>query len=431
MLAGCGGSQPPVSPQGAIPQTSAIAAHAERAKPWMLPEAKQVSLLYGFLGSPDGEAPWGSLTSVPDSRAMIGTTQAGGDSRNDGTIYEVSFDGAVQWSEKVLYAFSGYPDGSNPLASIRFVKTSAGTTPVLTTEHGGANQYGAVISVSLTGKENVLYSFAREPDGNYPSCSVAADKNGDLFGTTTDGGTNNLGSVWELKPQGSTYSEHIIYSFGRGYDGNYPYAGVVIGPKGVLFGTTSSGGKALLGTAFELKPHGTGYAETIIHSFGETSADGTFAYSGLTADGKGNLYGTAEEGGKYGYGVVYELSPHGSTWDEHILWNFGSSATDGSYPYLGNVELDEKGDVYGTTAETGSGYYYYQGTFFVLALSGTSYKETTFEYSGINGATPIGGPAADAKGNVYVATSSGGERDDGTIGVYDRKLLPGKMKNSP
>ena len=95
-------------------------------------------------------------------------TQMGGDSRNDGTVYEVSFDGAVQWSEKVLCTFAGYPDGSNPSASIRFAKTPAGTLPVMTTQHGGANQYGAVISASLTGTENTLYSFGREPDGNYP-----------------------------------------------------------------------------------------------------------------------------------------------------------------------------------------------------------------------------------------------------------------------
>ena len=81
------------------------------------------------------------------------------------------------------------------------------------------------------------------------------------------------------------------------------------------------------------------------------------------------------------------------------------------------LSLYAKGDVYGTTQETGNGYSYYQGTFFVLVPSGTSYKETTFEYTGVNGATPIGGPTADEKLTIPVTTSSGGPRGHGTIGV--------------
>jgi uncharacterized repeat protein (TIGR03803 family) len=393
------------------------------------PRARGVKLLYSFLGSPDGADPWGALTKIPRSDAFIGTTQGGGDSRNDGTIYTFSPGAKGQWSEKVLYTFSGEPDGSNPSAAVQFLKTTSGTVPVLTTSGGGTNEYGAVVSVSLTGQEKILYSFAREPDGNAPHCPVVADKNGDLFGTTQSGGSYNLGAVWELQPQGSSYRERVIYSFNRNYDGNFPYAGLLLASKGALFGTTPMGGKRNAGTVFQLKPSSTGYTETIIHSFGTRADSGMYSFSGLTADSKGNLYGTTENGGNYGYGEVYQLSSVGSAWTERTLWNLGSSSSDGDAPYLGDLGLDEKGDVYGTAQSTGNGYGYYQGTFFILIPSGKSYKETTFDYSTVEGAYPIGGPTADDKGNVYVATSSGGPKGHGTIGVFSHKLLPGKMKN--
>jgi uncharacterized repeat protein (TIGR03803 family) len=130
------------------------------------------------------------------------------------------------------------------------------------------------------------------------------DAKGNFYGTTTRGGAQNGGTVFELTKAGK---EKALYSFGVYPDGAYPYAGLVMDAKGNLYGTTESGGDDMFyGTVFKVSKSSK---ETVLHSFGDDSGDGVYPYAGLVMDTKGNLYGTASFYGSDGYGTVWKLTP--------------------------------------------------------------------------------------------------------------------------
>jgi len=149
--------------------------------------------------------------------------------------------------------------------------------------------------------ETVLYSFANSPDGANPRfVTPVLDTKGNLYGTTNYGGAYGYGTVFKLTPSGM---ETILHSFDlNGTDGAYPYASLVRDKKGNLYGTTTEGGADDIdGTVFELTPTKKGWTETVLHSFG-ASGDGSQPYSALTLDKNGNLYGTTNVGGAYSGG---------------------------------------------------------------------------------------------------------------------------------
>src|ERR1019366_8743737 len=157
--------------------------------------------------------------------------------------------------------------------------------------------------------------------------------------------------------------EKVLHSFSGGADGTYPYGGLIFDAAGNLYGTTTSGGTSNTGTGFELTPAAGGtWTEKVLHNFNNGGTDGTRPYARLTFDAAGNLYGTTYGGGAYNsYGTVFELTPAaGGTWTETVLWSFGNS-TDGSYPWAGLI-FDGAGNLYGTTS--GGGTYGHGGTMF-------------------------------------------------------------------
>ncbi len=149
------------------------------------------------------------------------------------------------------------------------------------------------------GGETVLYNFsANGTDGFLPWASLIFDRAGNLYGTTTWGGTYGYGTVFELTPNGSGgWTETVLYNFTFGTDGAIPYAGVIFDSAGNLYGTTFDGGTYGNGTVFELTPNGSGgWTETVLHSF-SSGIDGANPYAGLILDRAGNLYGTTLDGG--------------------------------------------------------------------------------------------------------------------------------------
>ena len=144
------------------------------------------------------------------------------------------------------------------------------------------------------------------------------------------GGTYGKGTVFELSPNGT---ETVLYSFGGGADGQNPSAGLIFDTSGNLYGTTVNGGTYGHGTAFELSPSGAGgWTETVLYSFGSGS-DGQNPSAGLIFDASGNLYGTTQNGGLYGGGMAFELSPNGiGCCRESPLYSFGNGAGDGQHP---------------------------------------------------------------------------------------------------
>lgn len=244
-----------------------------------------------------------------------------------GALLLIAVQTAGAQTETVLYSFcpqAGCLDGALPYARVIVDKNG---NLYGTTAYGGANSYyGAVFEVSATGVEKVLHSFDENgKDGFNLGTGLVMDKNGNLYGTTNEGGTHGFGTVFEVSPGGV---ETVLYSFnpGNGKDGTNPSA-LVLDQKGNLYGTTVNNGVNGHGTIFEVSPSGV---EMVLYSFGAQSGDGSYPSSGLAIDKNGNLYGTTGSGGANGYGTVYEFSPGGV---ERVLYSFNpGNGTDGHFP---------------------------------------------------------------------------------------------------
>lgn len=168
-----------------------------------------------------------------------------------------------------------------------------------------------------------LYSFSGLADGGQPLAGVAFGPNGSLYGTTYNG-ANGTGTVFDLRPSPSicsavlcTWFQTVLYRFGvyGGNDGAYPTGDLVFDSAGNLYGATSEGGSSpyLAGTVYKLMPSGAGWIEQVIYNFDPTNGEGVGPASGVIFDRTGNLYGTTAQGGAYGCGDVYELTPTDST----------------------------------------------------------------------------------------------------------------------
>lgn len=261
----------------------------------------------------------------------------------------------------------------------------------------------------------ILHNFTGGGDGEHPYAGVTLDRGGDLYGTTYEGGTG-AGTVYELTHEGSGWTLNVLSSFAGG--GANPYAGVIFGPNGTLYGTTSrtsvDGGS---GTVYNLSPSPTvcktslcPWTETLLYVFTGSGNGISPGLGDVTFDQAGNIYDTTFDGGN-GYGIVYGLTPSGSGWTENIIHSFGYG--DGAYPYS-RVILDNVGNLYGTTWGGGSNG---DGTVFELTFSGTGWTHTVLYsfQSASDGGNPYAGLIFDSSGNLYGATSSGGSGGGGTV----------------
>jgi uncharacterized repeat protein (TIGR03803 family) len=170
------------------------------------------------------------------------------------------------------------------------------------TEMGGTADYGTVFKVDASGVETVLHSFTGVLDGALPYCNLVRDEAGALYGTTQQGGAFGQGVVFKLALDGT---ETILHNFTGWRDGGYPFAGVIRDAAGNLYGTTQGGGAFHAGALFKIGPAGR---EVVLHSF-TGGADGGYSYAGLIQDATGNLYGATYDGGTFGQGVIFKLTP--------------------------------------------------------------------------------------------------------------------------
>jgi uncharacterized repeat protein (TIGR03803 family) len=259
----------------------------------------------------------------------------------------------------------------------------------------------------------VLHTFTG-PDGLTPYSGVTLDRAGNLYGTTYGGGASQLGTVYELKRHGSSYIHNQLHAFAGGNDGEQPYGGVIFGPDGALYGTTSGGGFEGAGTVFSLRPPATAchtalcpWTESVLYGVGHFNGVQP-TYGEVAFDPSGNIYGTTAFGGGAGeYGDVYELRPSGGGWTGTELYAFGDP--DAQYPGH-NVVLDSAGNLYGTTDAGG---YYDEGAVFQLVPSGSGWSESILynfgdPQTGVGG-YPVAGLITDRAGNFY-----GGTVGDGT-----------------
>jgi uncharacterized repeat protein (TIGR03803 family) len=278
------------------------------------------------------------------------------------------------------------------------------------------------LNVWAHAKEKVLYQFTGGADGGSPSSSLLMDTSGNLYGTTLYGGiggscgNSGCGVVFELTPSANgTWQESVLYAFQGAPDGDYPRGNLVFDTSGNLYGTTSGGGSGTncthesgCGTIFELSPHSGSWTETVLYNF-QNTPDGAVP-AGLTFDAHGSLYGTAAGGGSSGSGVVYELSPPKQKrrkWTEKILYSFSGF---GVIPNPG-VVLDGQGNLYGT-------YYVLDvqfcsvgcGAVWQLTNAHGQWTETDiYDFlGGGNGGQPAAGVIRDSKGSLYGTGAEGG-----------------------
>jgi uncharacterized repeat protein (TIGR03803 family) len=274
-------------------------------------------------------------------------------------------------------------------------------------------------------KEKVLHSFCYDSstcfDAAYPYAALIFDSNGNLYGTTTGGGSYDNGAVFELSPgTDGKWKEKLLHSFGNGKDGYNPFGGLVFDGSGNLYGTTGArmNGKSS-GTVFELSPSSNGkWIERVLHNF-TNGKDGMFPDTTLVFDKAGNLYGTTYQGGRYGLGTVFELSPSSDgKWTERLLRSFNNNGKDGYEPSAGLI-VDANGNLYGETLQGGSGVGCSCGTVFELSpgKNGVWTEKVlhSFTNDGKDGFYPYTDLIIDVSGNLYGTTYQGGTYSNGTV----------------
>jgi uncharacterized repeat protein (TIGR03803 family) len=321
--------------------------------------------LYSFKGASQIDPTAGLLRDA--SGNLYGTTENGGKITKTcggvqgggcGTVFRVDKNG----QGTTLYKFKGTPDGYFPQALL--VKDSAGNL-YGTSYLGGVDGIGAVFKLDANGKETILHSFAGPPEGGGDGAflyeGVIRDTAGNLYGVTAAGGASGAGTVFKVDSSGS---ETLLYSFSGGSDGGDPDSVLLLDSQGNLYGTTANGGSSDVcdggcGTVFELSPQSGGnWAETVVYSFCslENCADGQQPVGGpLVKDSVGNIYGNTIFGGSYrncngdSCGVIFKLDTAGK---ETVLHSFTGGA-DGAFPVAG-LTLDSSGNLYGTAWQGGA-----------------------------------------------------------------------------
>jgi uncharacterized repeat protein (TIGR03803 family) len=256
-------------------------------------------------------------------------------------------------------------------------------------------------------KETVLYSFTGSPDGRYPRARLMRDGAGNLWGTTVDGGGPcDCGTIFELMPQGQSFTESVVYAFGAPAAGEYPDARLYLDKAGTFFGVTHAGGYWNQGALFEMSPLPSGgYSVTPVHEFTGVG-DGSDPVTPVIGDSSGTLYGTTPTGGlgNCACGTVFAVSPGQG---ETVLYSF-SGGSDGSTPEAPLV-MDSSGVLYGTTAEGGtvtSACTLGCGTVFEIAAG--HFTSLYHFKGGTDGAEPMGGLMVDKNGVLYGTTRRGG-----------------------
>ncbi|MGH6889795.1 MAG: choice-of-anchor tandem repeat GloVer-containing protein [Rhizomicrobium sp.] len=380
--------------------------------------AKGYAVLYSFCSQEnctDGLWPYAGVIEDANGN-LFGTTGAGGIAScrlyGCGTVFKLAPDG----TETVLHAFSASEDGSGPYGGV--IADAAGNL-YGTTATGGSSGCGGIdygcgtlFQVQPDGKEKVVYAFGGNNDGAYPLAGVVADRKGNFYGTTSDGGGGTqcivqfggCGTVFRVTPRGR---EKVLYAFTGGSDGANPQAALVIDRAGNLFGTAAYGGNTSAcnqgdspgcGTVFEVMADGT---EKTLYAF-DGGNDGWAPVASLIEDKDGNLYGATQAGGSttacngVGCGIVFEIAPDGT---ENILYDF-TGGGDGAHPSAGLVR-DSTGNLYGTTQAGGTSG---EGTVFKLASGGKLSVLNTFNGAGD---APVANLLAGAHRTLYGTTEFG------------------------
>src|SRR5208283_456992 len=305
-----------------------------------------------------------------------------------GTVFRISPSG----THTTLYSFVGSPsDGSGPNG---LVQGSDGN--FYGTAGGGTSNAGTVFRISPSGSETNLYSFGSVPnDGRYLIAGLVQGSDGNFYGATEYGGTNDYGTVFRISPSGSYTNLHSFVDYPT--DGRYPEAGLVQGSDGNFYGTTAYGGTLGIpdigdGSVFRISPNGS---ETTLYSFGGLSNDGILPRANLVQGNDGNFYGTTVIGGTTWGGTVFQISPSGSYTS---LYSFGGSPSDGGSP--ASLVQGSDGNLYGTTYGGGTSN---DGVVFKLTvrLNPPANQISEIQFFNVQDSTIVALPIPSVAGETY------------------------------
>jgi uncharacterized repeat protein (TIGR03803 family) len=321
--------------------------------------------LYAFTGGSDGGTPMANLI-LDKSGNLYGTTESGGGGPCNtfippgcGVVFRLSPSSGGNWTETVLHTFAGCRDGVYPLAGLvldaqdnLYGTTSAGGNGC----NGGDGIVFKLSSVNGVWRETVLHRFQGRPtDGSQLYSGLTLDAAGNLYGTTSQGGTYGCGTVFRLTKSATGWTESLLHIFACGTDGNFPVAGVTFDCAGNLYGTTEFGGienQDGYGTVFKLSRSGGTWNEAVLHRF-SNGRDGAEPAGQVIFDSHGGLLSTTYAGGRYASGSVFALISSNESWTETVLYSF-TGGTDGAYPLAGAI-IGPSGHLYGTTFGGGYG----------------------------------------------------------------------------
>jgi uncharacterized repeat protein (TIGR03803 family) len=364
------------------------------------------STVASFTSNSTGAFSQNSLVQGPDGY-LYGTTLLGG-ADDDGTVFKINTNGAFAW----VFSFND-ANGANPSAGLA---VSPDGSLYGTTAAGGTFGNGAVFRISTNETFQPIYSFTGNADGADPESSLVLGTDGDFYGTAAAGGTNDVadggdGTIFKIGTNGT-----VIWSYSFSpLNGLFPLSGLMLATNGNFYGTTSEGGTNNTvnggdGAIFVISPSG---AFTNIYSF-TGGSDGSSPYAGLTQGNDGNFYGTAYAGGTNSQGTLFKITPLGVL---NTLVTF--NGTNGGAPEA-SLFLAADRNFYSTTSQGGIGYPATSyGTLFQMTSAGVLTTLVSFD-GNYDGAFPHSTLVQGHDGGLYGTTSEGGTNDlatggDGTI----------------
>ena len=354
-------------------------------------------VLHSFDGLTTGASPKAALTEATDGM-LYGTTFLGG-AGGSGTVFRIDGSGAIT----VLHAFDYWSTGASSWAAL--IQARDGLL-YGTTSAGGTFGQGVLFSIDTGGNLRVLHSFEAQT-GYGPVAGVIQARDGHLYGTTFLGGTYGAGTVFRADSAGAVT---VLRSFEPTNDGGGPWAPLIEGRDGALYGVTTSGGGRGLGTAFRFDLTG---ALVVLHSF-ELSTTGKDHYGALLEVSAGVFYGTGSRGGKFGPGAIFQISSAG---DAGVLHAFKPGV--GALPLAALMQASD-GEFYGVNRQRGG---YDLGAIFRMDRSGAVRRLYTFD--GSVGALPSASLLEAPDGSLYGTAENGGT---GGIGSVFRLPLTGQVE---
>ena len=350
-----------------------------------------------------GSNPQGTLMQASNGK-LYGTTLNGGGNFL-GTIFEYDISGDT-FTKKI--DLGDLVTGSNPLAAL--TEAPDGILYGLVPYAGPANA-GVLYQYDKTaGTFTNKISFSNSSEGSNPLNGLSLAGNGMLYGVTSTGGTNGLGTVFEVNPANSNFIKKADFSLA---DGSQPSGGLTLATNGKFYGTTSSGGTSGDGILYEYDPGTTAITKKFDFAAG---ASGNTPTGTLCAASNGKLYGTTSDGGPSGQGVIYEFDPSTGTVTPKFIFPAGGNS--GANPN-GGLAQGSNGKLYGMTNQGGA---LGKGVFYQYDPIGQSFLKL-FEFTGSSGsfagAFPTGEILQSSNGKLYGLTSGGGANDQGALFEYD------------